>query len=113
MITGSRNEIDDELLMNTSFSSFSRANSGHLILRGRSRHHAASQGKYRRTTAISLGRRQLPQDDRYVGVARTVLHRLQLFVATTLRGRTDAAALIGEAEALSGMGELLKTRGVP
>ena len=57
-----------------------------------------------------LGRWAKQGSDRYVRVSRLIIQRLQLLAAHTLRGRPDAAALIGEAESLSELQEFLRER---
>ena len=59
-----------------------------------------------------LGRWAKQGSDKYVGVSRMLIQRLQLLSAHTLRGRPDAAALIGEAESLSELQEVLREREV-
>ena len=60
-----------------------------------------------------LGRWAKQGSDRYVRISRMIIQRLQLLAAHTLRGRPDAAALIGEAESLSELQEFLRERGLP
>ena len=55
----------------------------------------------------------VPGADRYVRVSRMIIQRLQLLAAHTLRGRPNAAALIGEAESLNELQEFLRERDLP
>ena len=64
-------------------------------------------GVYKKERDV-LGRWAKQGSDRYVRVSRMIIKRLQLLTAHTLRGRPDAAALIGEAESLSELQEFLR-----
>ena len=55
----------------------------------------------------------VPGADRYVRVSRMIIQRLQLLAAHILRGRPDAAALIGEAESLNELQEFLRDGDLP
>ena len=72
---------------------------------------AALEGPQRRKD--HLGRWVKTLSDRFVWVARMVIQRIQLLVASTLRERPHAATFVGEPVSLSEIEEYLQVRSVP